>query len=141
MRFSTWGGALLHPTSGLPGYPALDFGGREGTPTVAVESGRIREFGDAAEGDALYMRGDSGIDYWYGHIRRLVSRGQRVQSGQVIGRTARHFNGDHLHLGANANIDGEIIGRQRQGTDVRTDPAWIAGVAVMREVSRAPRVR
>jgi len=139
-RYSTWGGTLIHPTSDLPGYPALDFGGRQGTPTVAVEAGHIREFGSAMEGDALYLRGDSGIDYWYGHIRRLVSRGQRVRLGQVIGRTAHHSNGDHLHLGANANIDGEIIGRARRGTDVRTHPTWIMGVAVMQKVSRAPRI-
>jgi len=139
-QFATWGGTLIHPTSGLPGYPALDFGGKEGTPTVAVESGHIRELGDAAEGDALYLRGDSGVDYWYGHIRRLVARGERVRLGQVIGRTAHHSNGDHLHLGANANFSGGIIGRGRQGANVRTDPTWILGVALMREISRAPRV-
>ena len=57
-------------TDGLAGYPALDFGAPEGAPVLAVESGYVREFGDAAQGDALYLRGDSGIDYWYGHIQR-----------------------------------------------------------------------
>src|SRR5919106_3153850 len=106
-RFSTWGGTLIHPTARLPGYPALDFGGAEGTPVVAVERGYVRRFGSADQGEALYLRGVSGIDYWYGHIRRSASVGQSVQLGQVLGRTVRYVNqhgrADHLHLGANAN--------------------------------------
>jgi hypothetical protein len=108
---------------------------------LAVEAGYVRELGSADVGDALYLRGSSGIDYWYGHIRRLVSRSQAVRRGQVIGRTVRHFNGDHLHLGANANIGGAIIGLRRAGTNDRTAPTWRRGVAVMREISTAPRLR
>jgi len=138
---STWGGALIHPTSGLPGYPALDFGGARGTPVLAVEAGYVRELGCADVGDALYLRGSSGVDYWYGHIRRSVSKSQAVRRGQVIGRTVRHFNGDHLHLGANANYGARIVGRQRVGTDDPTASSWKRGVAIMREISRASRVR
>jgi murein DD-endopeptidase MepM/ murein hydrolase activator NlpD len=139
-RTPTWGGAYIHATSGLAGYPALDFGGARGTPVLAVERGYVREFGSADVGDALYLRGDSGIDYWYGHIRRVAARGQAVRPGQVVGRTVHHPNGDHLHLGANANIGGKIIGRRRAGTDVITDPTWTLGVVTMRQISRAPRL-
>ena len=136
-----WGGTHIHPTAGLPGYPALDFGENEGAPVVAVERGYIREFGNADQGDALYLRGDSGVEYWYGHIKRLVSRGQPVRLGQIIGRVVHHSNGDHLHLGANANIGGRIIGRRRAGTDVSTNRTWKAGVAIMRQISRATRIQ
>ena len=138
---STWGGSIIHATSGLRGYPALDFGGARGTPVLAVEAGYVRELGGADVGDALYLRGSSGIDYWYGHIRRSVSKSEAVRRGQVIGRTVRHFNGDHLHIGANANIGGAIIGRRRAGMDDRAAPTWRQGVAVMREIGSAPRVR
>jgi len=107
---------------------------------LAVEAGYVRELGSADTGDALYLRGASGIDYWYGHIRRSVSRSQSIRRGQVIGRTVRHPNGDHLHLGANANIGGAIIGRRRAGTNDRTAPTWRRGVTVMREISSAPRL-
>ena len=130
----------MHPTSGLAGYPALDFGGARGTTVLAVEAGYVRELGSADVGDALYLRGSSGVDYWYGHIRRTVSRSQTVRRGQVIGRTVRHFNGDHLHLGANANYGGRIVRRQRVGTDDPTAPSWKRGVAIMRQISKAPRV-
>jgi len=135
-----WGGTHIHPTAGLPGYPALDFGENEGAPVVAVERGYIRELGDADQGDALYLAGDSGVDYWYGHIRRLVTRGQMVRLGQVVGRIVHHSNGDHLHLGANANLGGSYIGRRRVGTDVVSTPTWREGVAIMRQIHRAPRV-
>ena len=112
---STWGGSRLHATSSLPGYPRSISGGA-GHAVLAVEAGYVRELGSADVGAALYLRGSSGIDYWYGHIRRSTSKGQVARRGQVIGRTVRHYNGDHLHLGANANIGGSIIGRRRSGS-------------------------
>jgi murein DD-endopeptidase MepM/ murein hydrolase activator NlpD len=135
-----WGGTLIHPTDGIPGYPALDFGAGRGTPVVAVESGRIRENSSAQDGGAFYMRAASGVDYWYRHITPTVTRGQSVRIGQVVGRIAAHHKADHLHLGANANFGAGLVGKGRAGTDRESDPAWRLGVSIMREINRAPRV-
>jgi murein DD-endopeptidase MepM/ murein hydrolase activator NlpD len=144
-RFPTWGGTRIHPTGNLLGYPAIDFGGDEGTPVVAVERGYIRAWGSADQGEALNLRGDSGVDYWYGHIRQMVSVGQTVLPGQVIGRTVKYVKpegrADHLHLGANTNIKGERSDGSRPGTNNPNHPTWKLGVAIMQEISRAPRVR
>jgi RHS repeat-associated protein len=131
----------FHRTENLAGYPAIDFAALRWTPVVAVENGRVREFSSAIGGEALYLRGDSGVDYFYAHIRSArVSRGERVRAGQVMALLAPLSTIDHLHLGANANVGGRIVGRGRAGTDNLSDPATQRARAVMRAISRAPRV-
>lgn len=140
---SSVGWAAPHNTGDLPGYPAYDFFAASGTPVVAVEKGRIRAYGSSGgdiDGDALYLLGESGFDYWYGHIRRSVPVDRPVRRGQVIGRIADHPNGDHLHLGVNTNIGGRIIGPQRFGSDDPKDFYWQRGRAVMRMIGNARRV-
>jgi RHS repeat-associated protein len=129
----------LHPTRNLPGYPAIDFRAVRKTPVVAVESGRIREFSSAIGGGALYFRGESGVDYFYGHITPgPISRNQRFRAGDVIARVAP-IDYDHLHLGANANFGGNIVGRERVGTDDPSHPATRRATAIIKAISRAPR--
>jgi murein DD-endopeptidase MepM/ murein hydrolase activator NlpD len=131
----------FHPTKNLPGYPAIDFAATRLTPVVAVENGRVREFSSAIGGQALYFRGDSGVDYFYAHLRSAgVSRGERVRAGDVIAVIAPLSSLDHLHLGANANFGAKLVGRGRAGTDNLSDPATQRARATMRAISRAPRV-
>ena len=131
----------FHPTKNLPGYPAIDFAATRLTPVVAVENGRVREFTGAIGGQALYFRGDSGVDYFYAHLRSAgVSRGERVRAGDVIAVIAPLSSLDHLHLGANANFGAKLVGRGRAGTDNLSDPATQRARATMRAISRAPRV-
>jgi RHS repeat-associated protein len=131
----------FHNTENLAGYPAIDFAAARWTPVVAVENGRVREFSSAIGGGALYFRGDSGVDYFYAHIRSHgVSRGERVRAGEVIAVLAPLSNLDHLHLGANANFGGKLVGRGRAGTDSLSDRATRRAREIMRAVTRAPRV-
>lgn len=129
----------LHSTDGLPGYPAIDFAAARGKPVVAVENGRIREFGSAQGGLALYLLGDSGVDYFYAHLgSEAVSRNQRVQMGQAIGRIAPLRNLDHLHLGA--NVGGDVVPGRRGRTGQDSGRNYELGRAVIQAISRAPRV-
>ena len=131
----------FHATENLAGYPAIDIAAARGTPVVAVENGRIREFSSAIGGGALYLRGDSGFDYFYAHIRPgTASRGSRVRAGDVIATIAPLSGLDHLHLGANGNFSGRLVGRGRAGSDRVRDPGNQRGRARMRAIVRAPRV-
>jgi RHS repeat-associated protein len=131
----------FHWTENLLGYPAIDFAASRETPVVAVESGRVREFSSAIGGEALYFRGDSGVDYFYAHLRSpRVSRGERIQAGRVLAVLAPLPDLDHLHLGANANFGGKLVGRERAGTNDLRDSATRRAWEVMQAISRAPRV-
>jgi peptidoglycan LD-endopeptidase LytH len=79
----------------------------EGTPLVAMESGRIA-FGSPswhwAGGNQIYLRGDSGDVYYYAHLQRFasgISQGTRVGVTQIIGYVGNTGASSvaHLHLG------------------------------------------
>jgi len=115
----------VHPTAGLPGYPACDFGGNAGAPVLAVESGTITRFSgeDPALGPwdptlgihgpfgwNIYLHGDSGADYFYTHLgTRSCHVGQRVGEGNVIatiGNYAKYGGANHVHLGVHPPAKG-----------------------------------
>jgi murein DD-endopeptidase MepM/ murein hydrolase activator NlpD len=110
----------IHATSGLAGYPAVDFGGDAEAPVVAVESGKITKLSghDPATGPSsallgvhgpfgwsVYITGDSGAVYYYTHLgSRLVSIGETVAAGETIasiGDYAKWGGVNHVHLGVN----------------------------------------
>ena len=122
----------IHPTAGLPGYPAIDFLARGGTPILAVQSGRIRRHSGrnpalgvvsgSVFGWSLYLRADSGSDYFYTHLgRRTTHEDQRVVAGQVIGEVG-HWPGDpgrsHVHVG----VSGGPVSIERLGRAPRVRP-------------------
>ncbi|MFN0153107.1 MAG: peptidoglycan DD-metalloendopeptidase family protein [Gaiella sp.] len=109
-----------------------------GSRVRAVETGQIREYGGSSVGEALYLEGASGVDYYYAHIRRIAARHQFVLAGEVVGEIVHHFNGDHLHLGANANIGAGYDGRGRVGSDDQKSRTWKKGAAIMRQIARSP---
>jgi murein DD-endopeptidase MepM/ murein hydrolase activator NlpD len=137
--------AGIHSTAGLPGYPGLDFAAEFPATVVAVEAGRVRRFSghDPSSGPpagihgpfgwSLYLRGDSGADYYYTHLAsRSVAEGQRVRAGQTMGRVgdySRWGGLDHIHLGANGGRT-----TQNKGED------YERGVALILRIGRAPRV-
>jgi len=134
----------VHPTEGLPGYPAIDFAVEAPASVVAVESGRVRDWSGHSPGLgpiggihgpfgwSVYLRGDSGRDYYYTHLgSRAVAPGVRVRVGQRIGRVGNYsrWGGlDHLHLGAN-------VGRTRSNSGAD----YAKGAALIVAISRAPR--
>ena len=105
----------VHATAGLKGYPGTDFKAPAGALVVAVQSGTIRRLSGhdpsippaelhGAYGLSIYLRADSGTDFYYTHLgSRRVQRGDRVSAGQTIGTIANFHqfgNVDHTHIGA-----------------------------------------
>jgi hypothetical protein len=86
----------------------------EGTPAVAVESGviiKVDNTDDGLGGITLWLRGDSGVAYYYAHNAvNLVAEGDRVARGQMIARVGRTGNAattpPHIHF--QVNVCGEI---------------------------------
>lgn len=122
-----WSAAIIggvHDTAGLAGYPALDFGAIAGAPVIAVENGSIERFSGhdpsisplriaGVHGPyawSIYLRGDSGTDYYYTHLgSRLVVVGQRVLAGQQIATVANYAQwggANHTHVGVHPGPNG-----------------------------------
>jgi peptidoglycan LD-endopeptidase LytH len=93
------------PRSGGRAHKGTDIVAPRGTPIYAYESGTITRLTNSSLGGiSLYLRGDSGTQYYYTHLQGYVgglSSGQRVSAGEHIA-----FNGDtgnargtpHLHF-------------------------------------------
>jgi murein DD-endopeptidase MepM/ murein hydrolase activator NlpD len=107
----TWGA----PRSGGRSHMGVDILSPYGTALRAYESGVItRMHSNSLGGISLYLRGDSGNEYYYTHLSGYVSglsSGQRVSAGQHIA-----FNGDsgnaagipHLHWEVRPGGDGNV---------------------------------
>jgi RHS repeat-associated protein len=119
-----------HGTAGLAGYVAWDFCTDPNTPVLAVQSGVLykwsghnpQTFVDQTRGIfgwSLYLRADSGADYFYTHLGGRIpeppSGERRVRAGQKIGRIG-DWPGDrsrsHLHLGVSGgSVTIGMVGR------------------------------
>jgi hypothetical protein len=103
---------LTHATSGVPGFPAFDDGfGAAGLAVLAPEPLVVYRQSGAQGGDAFYARGDSRIEYWFGHVDQAPATGARFRKGQTMARIARigqDDGGPHVHVGINAR---PLIGR------------------------------
>ncbi|MDX3315101.1 M23 family metallopeptidase [Streptomyces sp. NPDC054884] len=107
---STFGQAGSLWSSGY--HTGLDFAAPTGTLIKAVHTGTITEAGWAgAYGYRTILTLDDGTEVWFCHQSSIsVSVGQKVATGDVIGRVGATGNvtGAHLHLEvhANGNADG-----------------------------------
>ncbi|GAQ55593.1 M23 family metallopeptidase [Streptomyces acidiscabies] len=102
-------------------HTGLDFAAPSGTLIKAVHSGTITEAGYAGSyGYRTILTLDDGTQIWYAHQSSIsVSVGQKVGTGDVIGRVGATGNvtGAHLHL--EVHPDGAATG---------IDPmAWLRG--------------
>lgn len=86
-------------------HDGIDIYAPDGTPIVAVEAGQITLVrSSGAGGNALFLSGDSGMGYYYAHLRNFApgsGQGQRVDKGSVIafmGRSGNVTGRPHLHL-------------------------------------------
>ncbi|MEV0126640.1 M23 family metallopeptidase [Streptomyces sp. NPDC050703] len=94
-------------------HTGLDFAAPTGTPLKAVHTGTVKEAGWAgAYGYRTVLELDDGTEIWYCHQSSMsVSAGQKVSTGDVIGRVGATGNvtGPHLHMevhtAGGANID------------------------------------
>ncbi|MFF3336184.1 M23 family metallopeptidase [Streptomyces sp. NPDC002888] len=109
---STFGQAGSYWSSGY--HTGLDFAAPTGTLIKAVHSGTITEAGWAGSyGYRTILTLDDGTELWFAHQSSIsVSVGQKVATGDVIGRVGATGNvtGAHLHLevhpgGSSSGID------------------------------------
>jgi len=116
---STFGQAGAYWSSGY--HTGLDFAAPTGTLIKAVHSGTITFAGwDGSYGYKTELTLDDGTEIWFAHQSSIsVSVGQKVNTGDVIGRVGATGNvtGAHLHL--EVHPDGSSSG---------IDPlAWLRG--------------
>ncbi|MDT3728433.1 M23 family metallopeptidase [Streptomyces sp. DSM 41972] len=114
---STFGQAGVYWSSGY--HTGLDFAAPTGTLIKAVHTGTITSAGwDGSYGYKTVLTLDDGTEVWYAHQSSInVSVGQKVATGDVIGRVGATGNvtGAHLHLEVHTGSGG-------------VDPAaWLAG--------------
>ncbi|WP_372350321.1 M23 family metallopeptidase [Streptomyces sp. KL116D] len=118
----------LTGTFGQPGsmwssgyHTGLDFAASTGTPIYAIHSGTVTEAGWAGSyGYRTVLTLDDGTELWFCHQSSMnVSVGQKVTTGDVIGRVGATGNvtGAHLHLEVHP-------GGQATGVD---PAAWLRG--------------
>ncbi|MDN3023924.1 M23 family metallopeptidase [Streptomyces sp. S.PB5] len=109
---STFGQAGSLWSSGY--HTGLDFAAPTGTLIKAIHSGTITQAGwDGSYGYKTVLTLDDGTELWYAHQSSIsVSVGQKVNTGDVIGRVGATGNvtGAHLHLechpgGSSSGID------------------------------------
>jgi hypothetical protein len=79
---------------GVPG----DILARPGTKVGAPVSGVITRKSSAQGGEALYLKGDDGNEYWLGHIENALPEGTRVKTNQVIAVISDEHKNPHLHI-------------------------------------------
>ncbi len=116
---STFGQAGAYWSSGY--HTGLDFAAPTGTLIKAVHTGTITSAGwDGSYGYKTVLTLDDGTEIWYAHQSSInVSVGQKVNTGDVIGRVGATGNvtGAHLHLEVHTG-----------GSSSGIDPAaWLAG--------------
>ncbi|MEU6071781.1 M23 family metallopeptidase [Streptomyces sp. NPDC047082] len=116
---STFGQAGAMWSSGY--HTGLDFAAPTGTLIKAIHSGTITEAGWAGSyGYRTILTLDDGTELWFCHQSSIsVSAGQKVSTGDVIGRVGATGNvtGPHLHLEVHP-------GGQATGIDPMT---WLRG--------------
>ncbi|WP_367043536.1 M23 family metallopeptidase [Streptomyces sp. Je 1-332] len=118
----------LTGTFGQPGsmwssgyHTGLDFAAPTGTPIKAVHSGTIKEAGWAgAYGYRTVLELDDGTEVWFCHQSSMnVSAGQKVTTGETIGRVGATGNVTGAHLHMEVHPGGDATG---------VDPAaWLRG--------------
>ncbi|GAB2732470.1 M23 family metallopeptidase [Streptomyces bullii] len=116
---STFGQAGAYWSSGY--HTGLDFAAPTGTLIKAVHSGTITSAGwDGSYGYKTVLTLDDGTEIWYAHQSSIsVSVGQKVNTGDVIGRVGATGNVTGAHLHMEVHPDGSANG---------VDPlAWLRG--------------
>ena len=102
----SWGYPRMMGTSQAHWHQGTDIFAPMGTPLVAVESGEVFKVGQAGlGGNRLWIRGDSGTEYYYAHVSAFATGlhdGQRVNAGDVVAYVGDTGNAKgtppHLHF-------------------------------------------
>ena len=99
-----WGFPRYTPAPHL--HEGTDVFAAFGTPIVSSEAGKVIQKGTAgAGGISVWLRGDSGMGYYYAHLQswaKDLAVGQRIEKGYVIGFVGDTGNAEggspHLHF-------------------------------------------
>ncbi len=93
-RMDPFRGEIVH-------HPGIDYRARTGTPVLATAEGTVRQAGrNGGYGLMIEVVHGNGFKTRYAHLSKiLVSRGQKVKRGEVIGLVGNtgHSTGSHLH--------------------------------------------
>ena len=89
-------------------HSGIDIANKKGTPIYAADSGTVSYsgFNSGGYGNLIKINHGGGISTWYAHLSsRLVSSGQSVKKGQVIGYmgSTGRSTGPHLHFEVRVN--------------------------------------
>ena len=92
-------------------HPGIDFRASVGEPIYATAAGKVTHAGwDGGYGQMVEIDHGEGLATRYGHMSQvLVTVGQRVRPGQIIGRvgTTGRSTGPHLHY--ETRVNGEAV--------------------------------
>lgn len=103
---ATWYDDWLAPRAGHL-HQGVDMLAAKGTPLVAIESGIIRSlrYNTSIGGNSIWLRGDSGDEFYYAHLDAHapgLKVGQRVSVGEFVGTVGTTGNAPshipHLHF-------------------------------------------
>lgn len=84
-------------------HRGIDLPLKTGDPIYATFNGRVRisQYNNGGYGNLVVIRHDNGLETYYGHLsERLVTPGQWVEAGQIIGKggSTGRSTGPHLHF-------------------------------------------
>jgi hypothetical protein len=114
-----------HITDGL-GWPAFDDGFKVGLAVVAPEPCVVDDNTSSAQGgDAFYVKGDSGIRYWVGHITTVPALNRRFRKGEKMTTISGDHPRPHVHLGIDARA---LLGKHLESHSNYTHGAALIGV-------------
>lgn len=102
----SWGYPRMSGTSHAHWHQGTDIFATRGTPLLAVEDGVLDRVGvGTLGGNKLWVRGDSGTEYYYAHLAGFAAgmvEGRRVAAGEVVGFVGDTGNArgtpPHLHF-------------------------------------------
>lgn len=112
----SWGAPRMVGTQYAHWHEGTDIMAAAGTPLVASEHGVIsRTSSSTLGGISVYLRGDSGIEYYYAHLSSYAPEtraGLRVRAGDVIGYVGDTGNArggsPHVHFEIHG-LDGRAV--------------------------------
>jgi murein DD-endopeptidase MepM/ murein hydrolase activator NlpD len=107
-----WGPSRIHYQAGR--HTGMDFGAKSGSTVRAAAAGVVTRVGkEGAYGNSIHVKHADGTTSVYAHLSGFaVAKGQRVGSGQYIGKSGKSGRafGAHLHF--------EVRKTDRYGGDV-----------------------
>lgn len=92
-------------------HTGLDFAAPSGTPVAAAASGKVVSSGYAgAYGNRVVIQHSNGVETTYNHLSSIaVSPGQKVSTGQRIGRVGSTGNSTGAHLHFEVTKGGQFV--------------------------------